>query len=178
MAQSTKIYAGPGRFKNSDSFQRRKKSGFVALPGIPSFHDAFRPLLSGDYNCYVIFLPTADQWDSSKGFVVHSVTLTTDSNYGKRDSAEFGTNSIKIGPIVPTISIRSQVFIYWRCQFPNLRRDVGKIGKYEQKTGHFFGGMRTCFIVDGRCERNDKKTSWCHFSSVSVATRKRSCTFF
>jgi hypothetical protein len=29
------------------TFQLRKKSGFVTLPGIPSFHDVFRPFLAG-----------------------------------------------------------------------------------------------------------------------------------
>jgi hypothetical protein len=48
-----------GGFKNSDPFQWRKMSGFVTLPGIPSFHDVFRPLLAGDYNFYDLFLPIA-----------------------------------------------------------------------------------------------------------------------
>jgi hypothetical protein len=44
MAQSTNFYAGPGRFERVlkiPTFQPRKKSGFVTLPGIPSFHDVF-----------------------------------------------------------------------------------------------------------------------------------------
>jgi hypothetical protein len=49
-----------GVFIHSDSFQRRKKSGFVTLAGIPSFRDVFRPLLAGDWNIYAIFLPIAD----------------------------------------------------------------------------------------------------------------------
>jgi hypothetical protein len=36
--------------KNCDSFQRRKKSEFMRLQGIPSFHDVFRPLLAGIRN--------------------------------------------------------------------------------------------------------------------------------
>jgi hypothetical protein len=47
MAQSTKFC-----IKSSDSFQRRKKSGFiVTIPGIPSFHDVFRPLLAEGLEC-------------------------------------------------------------------------------------------------------------------------------
>jgi hypothetical protein len=36
----------------------------------------------------------------------------------------------------------------------------------------------TYLIIDGGCERSDQNTSWRHFSSVDVAPRKRSCTFF
>jgi hypothetical protein len=43
--------------RNSDSFQRRKTAVFVTLPGIPSFHDNFRPLLGG----IIIFTTFAHQ---------------------------------------------------------------------------------------------------------------------
>jgi hypothetical protein len=51
MAQSTKFNAGRGRFERVlkiQTFQRRKKSGFVTLPWIPFFHGVFLPLLGGD----------------------------------------------------------------------------------------------------------------------------------
>jgi hypothetical protein len=36
--------------RNCDAFKRWKKSEFITLQGIQSFHDVFRPLLAGDWN--------------------------------------------------------------------------------------------------------------------------------
>jgi hypothetical protein len=56
---------------NSDSFQRRKKSGFVTLPGIPSFHDVFRPFLAGIFTTFSYQLRISETCFQT--FSVHSV---------------------------------------------------------------------------------------------------------
>jgi hypothetical protein len=83
-------------------------------------------------------------------------------------------------------NIGPQVGLSWekinRTRGPNKRSnpDHSYSNALSQEVlGDVAGIAMENLLYDRRlCERRDQKTSWRHFSSVDVAPRKRSCTFF